>query len=84
MNKKNNRLCLYINWHEANEEPPRNELILEKSTFGWEVDRFDSREEGPWKRYVKEWDVKGWLFLDDLENSINKLKYDNCRNGTVD
>lgn len=72
--------CLDEYFHPATEKPIEGRSILQFSMGGWYVDNYNPKYDGSWFNYVREYKVKGWIYTDDITNTITKLKDDNSGN----
>lgn len=69
-----NHPCLDKLWHSTKEVPEEHRPLLQRCFWGWEVDDYISKTDGPWQYYVKQYNMQGWMYADEFTNTITKLK----------
>ena len=52
-------------WHDAGEEPRRNELLLGEDTDGFSIYRWCLQEDN-WEAFVNETRLSRWAYIDNL------------------
>ena len=52
-------------WHDAGEEPRRNELLLGEDTDGFSIYRWCGQEDN-WEAFVNETGLNRWAYINDL------------------
>lgn len=52
-------------WHDAGEEPRRNELLLGEDTDGFSIYRWCGQEDN-WEAFVNETGLSRWAYIEDL------------------
>ena len=52
-------------WHDAGEEPRRNELLLGEDTDGFSIYRWCGQEDN-WEAFVNETRLSRWAYISDL------------------
>ena len=52
-------------WHDAGEEPRRNELLLGEDTDGFSIYRWCGQEDN-WEAFVNETGLSSWAYIEEL------------------
>lgn len=52
-------------WHDASEEPRRNELLLGEDTDGFSIYRWCGQEDN-WEAFMNKTGLRRWAYIDEL------------------
>ena len=67
-------------FHSPEEEPMETKELLMYDAYGWFISSYYFPIDGDWKDYALRQDIRGWIYLKDITNSITQLKNEDSRN----